>query len=174
MDSVSDRIAGVIAAALVGTALLATPLAASAQQSTAPAPSQAAPAPAPAAPSATAKKRAARADRVEAHIKSLHDQLKITPDQEQKWSDVAQAMRDNAHAIDQLATERAAKRSSMTAVDDLRSYEAIADAHAQEMKQLVPAFSALYDSMSDAQKKNADQVFARPQRARRTSSASHG
>jgi hypothetical protein len=31
--------------------------------------------------------------------------------------------------------------------------------HAQDMQKLVPAFQTLYDTMSDSQKKTADQVF---------------
>ena len=86
---------------------------------------------------------------------------------------VAQVMRENARAIDELASERSTKRSSMNAVDDLRSYEEITDAHAEELKKLVPAFEALYDKMPDAQKKNADTVFNKRQRARKTAT-SHG
>jgi glycerophosphoryl diester phosphodiesterase len=113
--------------------------------------------------------------RVEARITALHSQLKITPDQESKWSTVADAMRDNASSLDELAQQRASMRTKMNAVDDLKSYEAIADAHADGLKKLVPAFSSLYGSMSDAQKKNADQVFAhRPATARhKSSTASH-
>ena len=47
----------------------------------------------------------------------------------------------------------------MNAVDDLHSYEAIADAHAAGVKKLMTAFETLYASLSDAQKKNADAVF---------------
>jgi glycerophosphoryl diester phosphodiesterase len=110
--------------------------------------------------------------RVESRITSLHSQLKVTPDQESKWSAVADAMRDNASSLDELAQQRASMRGKMNAVDDLKSYEAIADAHAEGLKKLVPAFSSLYDSMSETQKKNADQVFAhRPATARRKASA---
>jgi protein CpxP len=172
MPRLPQRIGGIAAAALLGAALLAAPLA-SAQQST---PSQAMPAPAPAAapmPSAaasgsTAPAHAPRSARVETRIKSLHTQLKITSDQEDKWNAVADAMRDNAATLDQLAQERAAGRTKMSAVDDLQSYEKIADAHADGLKKLVPAFSTLYDSMSDAQKKNADKIFGNRVAAKRT------
>ena len=166
MPRISQRIAGAAAATLLGAALLAAP-GASAQQGTQ-APAQAAPAPASPAqsPSSTTSKRRLRIDRVEARIKSLHAQLKITPDEEPLWSNVAQVMRENARAIDHLAQQRSAKRGSMGALDNLRSYEEIADAHADEMKKLVPVFQALYDKMPDAQKKIADAVFSQRQRAR--------
>jgi len=39
----------------------------------------------------------------------------------------------------------------MTAVDNLQSYSAIVEAHAEGLKKFVPAFEALYTSMSDTQ-----------------------
>jgi hypothetical protein len=99
------------------------------------------------------------ADQVETRIKSLHDQLMITPAQEAQWSAVAQAMRDSASRINALIQQRAQGAKTMSAVDDLNSYQAIAQAHADGLNNLVPAFDTLYASMSDAQKKNADAVF---------------
>ncbi len=101
------------------------------------------------------------ADRVEARIKSLHDQLKITPAQESQWAAVAQAMRDSAKQMQTLVQQRMKNANTMTAVDDLHSYQAIAQAHLDGLNKLVPVFETLYASMSDAQKKNADSVFKR-------------
>ena len=68
--------------------------------------------------------------------------------------------------IDTEGLERAAKAKTMTAIDDLHSYEAITEAHVESVKRLIPAVEALYATMSDAQKKNADAVFShRVQRA---------
>ncbi|MEJ0043246.1 MAG: Spy/CpxP family protein refolding chaperone [Rhizomicrobium sp.] len=58
------------------------------------------------------------------HVKHLHDQLKITPDQEAQWSGVAQVMLDNAAAMDGAMRDRARSAATMTAVDDLNSYQA--------------------------------------------------
>ena len=55
-----------------------------------------------------ARAKASRTDRAEARIKQLHDQLKITPAQEPQWNAVAQAMRDDAAAM-QAATSAAAR-----------------------------------------------------------------
>jgi len=96
---------------------------------------------------------------VEARIADLHKKLGITAAQEPQWSAVAQVMRDNANAVSQLVNDRKAKSVSMTAPDDLRSYEAITDAHADGLKKLVPAFDALYATLSDDQKKTADSLF---------------
>lgn len=98
-------------------------------------------------------------DRVEARITTLHAQLKITSAEEPQWTAVAQAMRDNASSVHSLVEQRKAQAGQMTAVDDLKSYEAITDAHADGLKKLIPAFEQLYTSMSDDQKKTADQIF---------------
>jgi periplasmic protein CpxP/Spy len=60
-----------------------------------------------------------------------------------------------------LIRDRAAKAKTMTAIDDLRSYAAIADAHAAGVKKLETAFEPLYASLSDTQKKAADAMFQR-------------
>jgi Spy/CpxP family protein refolding chaperone len=96
---------------------------------------------------------------IETHIKSLHSALRITAAQEQQWQAVADAMRDSAKNVGALIRDRAANLKTMTAIDDLHSYEAIADAHAAGVKALIPSFEVLYATMSDAQKKNADAVF---------------
>jgi len=129
--------------------------------------------PAASAPSKSTAAKPTREQRVEARIKTLHAQLKIAPDQEQDWNAVASVMRDSASSIDQLSQQRSKGRAGMTAVDNLRSYQAIADAHADEMNKLVPAFSALYDKMTPDQKKNADQVFGE-RRGRRPAAKKSG
>ena len=111
-------------------------------------------------PTAQSASIAAHADaRVEARIKDLHSRLGITSAEEGQWNNVAQVMRDNANTMVSLIQERAGQGSTMTAVEDLKSYAAIAQAHADGVAKFAPAFGALYDSMSDAQKQNADGIF---------------
>lgn len=112
--------------------------------------------------------KASSEDRVEARIKDMHARLQITQAQEEQWSKVAQVMRDNAKQMDALTKTRAEK-ADMNAIEDLHSYGEIADAHAEGLKKFTPVFKTLYDSMSDAQKKNADAVFRHGGRK-----ASHG
>jgi protein CpxP len=100
-----------------------------------------------------------RVDRVEARITNMHAKLKITQAQEDQWAKVAQMMRDNEKAIEPLIKARVENAKSMTAVDDLKSYGEITDAHADGIKKFTPVFAILYDSMSDAQKKEADALF---------------
>ena len=117
-----------------------------------------------AAPGAAAPAKAGRANLIEQRIKSLHDQLKITAAEEPQWGAVAQVMRDNAQSVAALVSERREKAATMNAVDDLRSYQAVAEAHAAGIAKLASAFQALYAVMPPEQQKNADAVFAKTKR----------
>jgi len=101
------------------------------------------------------------AQRVETRIQTLHDKLKITPEQESAWNDVAQAMRDNEASIHQVIEARHQNSSTMSAIDDLQSYQKIAQAHADGLNKVISSFSSLYDGMTADQQKNADEVFGR-------------
>jgi len=118
------------------------------------------------ATSALASAPPSHVDRVEARIKELHAKLKITQAQEDLWKNVTQVMRDNAQTLDALARAWSDNARTMTAVDDLKSYGDIAEAHAEGLKKFIPAFGTLYASMSDAQKQNADAVFRHRSRMR--------
>src|SRR6202521_4117861 len=91
-------------------------------------------------------------DRVESRITTLHSKLKITQAQEDQWGKVAQVMRDNAKSMETLTQARFKNVKSMSAVDDLKSYGEITDAHADGIKRFTPVFATLYTGMSDAQK----------------------
>jgi hypothetical protein len=112
----------------------------------------------PAAPMKDAK-TGRHEDRVEKRITNLHARLKITPAQEQEWNQFAQVMRDNARQMDQDYQQRSQRVQEMSALDNMQSYAKIAEAHAQDVQKLVPAFETLYNSMSAEQKHTADQVF---------------
>jgi hypothetical protein len=104
------------------------------------------------------------ADRSEARIKELHNKLQITAAQETLWGNVAQTMRDNGKTFQASMTDRSTRLKTMTAVDDLKSYQIVADEHSDGLKRLIPAFEALYASMTPAQQKHADHVFGEHQR----------
>lgn len=104
------------------------------------------------------------ADRSEARIKELHDKLQITAAQETLWGNVAQTMRENGATIRASVTDRSTRLKTMTAIDDLKSFQVIADQQSNGLKQLIPAFEALYASMTPAQQKRADHVFGEHQR----------
>jgi len=111
------------------------------------------------ATSVLASARPSHVDRVEARIKELHAKLHITQAQEGLWTNVTQVMRDNAQTMDALIKARSDQAPTMSALDELKSYSDIAEAHAAGLKKFIPVFEALYPSMSDAQKKNADTLF---------------
>ena len=111
------------------------------------------------APNPASAGKGSAEDRVEARIKDMHAKLKITPAQAPQWDKVAQVMRDNAKSLDALTQARFEHAKTMTAVDDLKSYGAITDAHADGIKKFTAVFATLYTGMSDAQKKEADELF---------------
>jgi periplasmic protein CpxP/Spy len=116
-----------------------------------------APAAAPASASAPAAK-AGHERNVEDRIAYLHAQLKITPAQETQWNAFADVMRSNGETMGQLFEQRKAA-GKLSAVDDMKQYAQIAQAHADGMKKLVDAFDPLYSSFSPEQKKLADATF---------------
>ena len=113
----------------------------------------------PATASAPAPANARRDVMVERRISELHSKLKITPAEQKPFDDFAQAMRDNASHMDDIATQRQAAAATATAVDQMKSYSAMAQAHADEVSHLIGPFSTLYDALSPEQKKMADQSF---------------
>lgn len=107
----------------------------------------------------------AHEDRAEARIKAMHARLDILPAQEAQWSAVATIMRDNAVTMDKLTQSRVDHAADASAVEDLKSYGEISDAHADGIKKLTPAFATLYGAMSEPQKKQADLLFREGERA---------
>jgi hypothetical protein len=137
------------AATLLGVVVLASPVMAGNSKTIAVASSsQAMPSPA-----------SADSNAVEARIKELHKKLHITAAQKPQWDNLAQVMRDNAQAMSDLKKQRASDAQTMNAVDVVKSYESVIEAHEDGMKKFVPPFEALYNTMSDAQKKTADSLF---------------
>jgi len=158
-------IRAVAAASLVGTFVFANPLQANSAD-LAPAPAAksvpandilakgsppATTAPAPAAAEANAG--------VEARIKELHRKLQITAAQQTQWDSLVAVMRGNATTMIDLQRQRAHDAKSMSAVDAVKSYAAVIEAHETGMSKFVPAFEGLYDSMSPQQKTIADTMF---------------
>ncbi len=120
--------------------------------------------PASAVPSPRAATTTSRVDRVEDRITMLHATLNITPAQEELWTNVTQVMRDNARTMDALTKTRVDQAKTMNAVEDLKSYTEITKAHTEGLTKFLPAFEALYASMTDAQKAEANTMFRGHQR----------
>ncbi|HLG89251.1 MAG TPA: Spy/CpxP family protein refolding chaperone [Alphaproteobacteria bacterium] len=101
-------------------------------------------------------------DRTEARIAELRAKLHVTTQQGPQWDAFVGAERDSAKEMSELIERRERDAKGMNAVDDFRSYGKIAEAHADGLKKIIPAFEALYDSLSDDQKKAADTMFRNP------------
>ena len=136
-------------ASLTGAALFAGSLAPASAQTPADPKS-------PAAAAATSSKP----ETVEQRIATLKTALKVTPEQEPKWTAVAQAMRDSASQMEKLvATKRAIPPEKTTAVDDLMTYQEFTELRLDGLKKVNATFKSFYDSIPTEQKKNADAVF---------------
>src|SRR5215469_11632871 len=171
-STLSNRLAS---AAVV--ALLSLPAVALAQSAQAPAaPEAGKPTAVPSSPLAGHPVTGKTAEeRVEQRIKELHAQLRITADERPQWDQFAQVMRENARDMDQVWLQRVDRFRSMNAVQNMQSYEQIAEQHAQHVQKLVPAFQNLYNAMPDEQKRLADQVFrANAERQGQTRRAPNG
>jgi periplasmic protein CpxP/Spy len=109
---------------------------------------------------AAAPKSDKEESRVEERIEELHKKLQIKPAQETQWKHLADVMRDNAKAMVDLEKQRAEDVKS-NAVEVVKSYASVIEAHEAGMKKFIPAFEDLYDHLSDEQKKIADSLFRR-------------
>jgi hypothetical protein len=58
-----------------------------------------------------------------------------------------------------IAANRKTPPQDMTAVDHLKNYQKISQAHVDGLKNLISSFTTLYAAMPDGQKKIADNVF---------------
>ena len=103
---------------------------------------------------------------IEGRIAYLKAELKITPAQEPQWDKVAQVMRQNAterqQGFERIRADRDgnAQRQPPTALQRLEGEARFAAVRAQQADRFLAAFRPLYDGMSDAQKKSADELLA--------------
>src|SRR4051794_10947773 len=93
---------------------------------------------------------------VDRQVADLKKQLKITPQQEPQFNAFAEVMRKNAQDADALMRQAP---QTQNAVEGLKQAQQFTETQAEGMKRLVPALQALYDSLSDPQKKVADRVL---------------
>jgi protein CpxP len=100
---------------------------------------------------------------IEGRIAFLRAELKITPAQSAQFDKVATVMRDNAKDAAQLFEQARAARGTGTAAPDavtrMNQRVKFAEARVAGMKKFADAFAPLYQSLSDEQKKSADELF---------------
>jgi hypothetical protein len=103
--------------------------------------------------------RSSAVEYTEARIKQLQGALKITDAQKELWDNLTQVMRENAKEMDALTKTKTENIRTMNAVEQMKFRVEISQAHLDQLKKFIPPFEALYDSMSDLQKKNTDTIF---------------
>ena len=103
--------------------------------------------------------RTSAVEYTEAQIKQLQGSLNITEAQQELWNNLTQVMRENAKDMDALTKDRAENAKTMNAVERMKLHSQITEARLDQLKKLIPPFEALYNTMSDEQKKITDTVF---------------
>jgi hypothetical protein len=68
-------------------------------------------------------------------------------------------MREDAQTMRQLSAQRMKGIETESALDNMRDYAQLTQAHADGAKKLVAAFEPLYSSLSPEQKRMADTAF---------------
>lgn len=113
----------------------------------------------------SAQKKSSKVDRptavdyTEAQIKRLHTALMITEAQEPLWNKLTEVMRKNAKEMDVLTKDRVEKINAMNAVEQMKFQNEITKTNLEQQNKVIPPFEAFYDSLSDKQKKVADEIF---------------
>jgi protein CpxP len=102
---------------------------------------------------------------VEGRIAFLKAELKITDAQAPQFERLADAMRDNAKTMEQAIGQRRGMRDQpQSAVQRLEARTQFAALRAQSDQRFLDAFKPLYASLSDDQKKAADELLTRHHR----------
>ncbi|HUC68113.1 MAG TPA: Spy/CpxP family protein refolding chaperone [Stellaceae bacterium] len=146
------------------TALVAALLAGVGAVGIAPAFAEVAPAPANAGaaqmPAHRHTQRMLPGQRVAGQIAYLKAELKITPAQDSLWTPVAQAMRDNAQALDQAILRARQEKKPLDAVQRISLRESFAKTRSENEARFLASFKPLYAALSPAQQQAANELFA--------------
>ena len=132
-----------------------------------------------------ARMHSERADRIDGRLAFLKAELKITPAQQGKWDDYEKVLReqsaDRKAQAEKIRAERQAKRTEfqqkaeaakaagqtverperkqLSAVEKMEMRQKMMKAHQEQQEKVLDAFKPLYASLSDDQKKTADELF---------------
>lgn len=102
----------------------------------------------------------------ERRLADLKKRLHITSAQEPKFRAFTDVVEQNAEQMGTVIRQ-AQQKAAGNAVERLQASEQLAETQAASLKRLVPAFEALYVTLSPEQKHTADQLFAGPSSASR-------
>jgi hypothetical protein len=101
------------------------------------------------------------AEHIEGRLAFLKAELKITDAQLPLWNVFAQAMRDNATAI-QAVPHTMGKNNAATLPDKLAARETMLAARLETARKLKAAADPLYMALDTDQKKTADEIMLSP------------
>lgn len=96
---------------------------------------------------------------LEERVKDLRAKLGVTPEQEPAWQKVEQAMRANEASMRAMIKEKRGREGELNAIESMESAQNFAQAHANNLANIIAPFKDLYNSMTEEQRKNADVVF---------------
>jgi hypothetical protein len=89
----------------------------------------------------------------------LKAELAITDAQAKVWDAYAEALKKNMQSMQGMRQTMMAARSGKTPVERLDAHATAMEGRLQALKDIKPALAALYDALSDDQKKKADQLL---------------
>ena len=112
-------------------------------------------------PGAATRQAEPAAHPVEARLGEIKQRLNITAAQQPQFDKFADVVKRNAQEMEALM-EKAVQNAQQSAVEGLRAAADFAHTEAENLKRLVPALEALYTSLSEQQKRAADQLFSAP------------
>jgi hypothetical protein len=104
-------------------------------------------------------------DHVEGRIAFLHAELKITDAQTAAWNAFAEALRANAKRLGEMRTSMmpqagAGQPKAPTIIERVELQERWMQARLEGVRSMKTALSQLYGSLSDDQKKSANELLA--------------
>jgi glucose/arabinose dehydrogenase len=115
---------------------------------------------APQAQNQQPEQRQMRPSRIEGRIAFLRAELKITSAQAPLFDAVANTMRENDRAMRTALEGRQQRTQAASLIDRLDQRQKRAEEMAAATGKLKAAWAPLYASLSDDQKKTADELFA--------------
>jgi hypothetical protein len=102
------------------------------------------------------------AKHIEGHLAFLKTELKITDAQLPLWNAFAQAMRDNATAMQAMPHAMMGMSKAATLPDKLAERETMLTARIEAVRKLKTATDPLYAALNADQKKTADEIMLSP------------
>ena len=94
---------------------------------------------------------------VDAQLRSLHDQLGLSPAQERQWSILSRQLQDTSRKMHDMESQQSA--SNMDAVQAMRAHETMMHARMDAMQTIMPPAEKLYSEMTPQQRHTWNNVM---------------